>query len=105
MCLNPGLDRGLAFLYAQGGSLLTDDGTARRSTARPRRPRSSGTSTCSRTVSPMTASDMGYGWCGDSLGQKQVAMAFEGGWLDPAMTSTYPGHQVCLGADAHRVLR
>ena len=28
MCLNPGLDRGLAFLYAQGGSLLTEDGTA-----------------------------------------------------------------------------
>ena len=28
LCLNPGLDRGLAFLYAQGGELLTADGTA-----------------------------------------------------------------------------
>jgi len=28
MCLNPGLDRGLAFLYAQGGELLNADGTA-----------------------------------------------------------------------------
>ncbi len=26
MCLNPGLDRGLAFIYAQGGSLVSDDG-------------------------------------------------------------------------------
>ncbi len=28
LCLNPGLDRGLAFLYAQGGELLNADGTA-----------------------------------------------------------------------------
>ena len=28
LCLNPGLDRGLAILYAQGGSLLTEDGSA-----------------------------------------------------------------------------
>src|SRR6185295_14353106 len=26
MCLNPGLDRGLAFIYAQGGSIVSDDG-------------------------------------------------------------------------------
>ena len=30
MCLNAGLDRGLAFLYAQGGSLLSDDEHRRR---------------------------------------------------------------------------
>ena len=28
MCLNPGLDRGLAFIYAQGGELLNADETA-----------------------------------------------------------------------------
>ena len=28
ICLNPGLDRGLAFLYAQGGELVNADGTA-----------------------------------------------------------------------------
>ena len=28
ICLNPGLDRGLAFLYAQGGELVTEDGSA-----------------------------------------------------------------------------
>jgi hypothetical protein len=38
----------------------------------------------------MTASDMGDGWCGDALGKKHAAIIFEGGWLDPAMTSTYP---------------
>ena len=38
----------------------------------------------------MTASDMGDGWCGDALGKGVAAITFEGGWLDPAMTSTYP---------------
>ena len=30
--------------------------------------------------------DLGAGWCGDALG-KSRAIAFEGGWLDPAMTA------------------
>ena len=51
LCLSSGLDRGLAFLYAQGGSLLSDDGKTERSTPTPRRRPSSGTWTCSRTVS------------------------------------------------------
>jgi multiple sugar transport system substrate-binding protein len=38
----------------------------------------------------MTAADLGSGWCGEALGKGQVAFAFEGGWLDPFMTSTYP---------------
>ena len=38
----------------------------------------------------MTAADLGAGWCGEALGTKKVAMTFEGGWLDPAMTGTYP---------------
>ena len=38
----------------------------------------------------MTAADLGDGWCGEALGKKHVAITFEGGWLDPAMTGTYP---------------
>jgi multiple sugar transport system substrate-binding protein len=90
MCLNPGLDRGLAFLYAEGGALLTEDNAA------------SAIDTPESTAAVQwyldlfkdglakTASDMGDGWCGDSLGTGHAAIAFEGGWLDPAMTSTYP---------------
>ena len=37
-----------------------------------------------------TAADMGAGWCGDALGKGLAAITFEGGWLDPAMSSTYP---------------
>ena len=52
LCLNPGLDRGLTFIYAQGGSLLSADGKTadHRHRLPPRRP-SSGTWTCSRTAS------------------------------------------------------
>jgi len=45
----------------------------------------------------MTASDMGDGWCGDALGKKHAAITFEGGWLDPAMTSTYPDVKYAWG--------
>ena len=38
----------------------------------------------------MTAADAGDDWCGTSLGKKHAAIIFEGGWLDPSMTSTYP---------------
>ena len=33
---------------------------------------------------------MGDGWCGEALGKGDAAIAFEGGWLDPFMSSTYP---------------
>ena len=38
----------------------------------------------------MTASDMGASWCGEALGNGLAAIAFEGGWLDPYMESTFP---------------
>jgi multiple sugar transport system substrate-binding protein len=89
LCLNPGLDRGLAFLFAQGGQLLNDDGSE-----------AIDSEASSKAVQwymdlfknglGMTASDMGDGWCGDALGKKHAAMIFEGGWLDPAMKGTYP---------------
>lgn len=90
MCLNPGLDRGLAFLYAQGGELLNADNSAS----------AIGDAASAAAVQwyldlfknglAKTASDMGDGWCGEALGKGDVAIAFEGGWLDPYMTSTYP---------------
>jgi multiple sugar transport system substrate-binding protein len=90
ICLNPGLDRGLAFVYAQGGELLTEDGSA------------SAIETDASVAAVqwyldlfkdglgMTAGDMGSGWCGEALGKGQSAFAFEGGWVDPFMVSTFP---------------
>lgn len=90
ICLNPGLDRGLAFLYAQGGSLLSDDGKTEQIDTPASKAAVQWYMDLFKNGLGMTASDMGDGWCGDALGKKHAAITFEGGWLDPAMSSTYP---------------
>jgi multiple sugar transport system substrate-binding protein len=97
MCLNPGLDRGLAFIYAQGGSLVSDDGTTNQVDTPQTKAAVQWYLDQFKNGNAMTASDMGDGWCGDSLGKKHAAIAFEGGWLDPAMTSTYPAVKYAWG--------
>ena len=89
MCLSPGLDTGLAFIYAQGGEVLARDGSSAIQTE------ASAAAVqwyldLFRNGLGMTAAQLGSGWCGEALGRGQVAIAFEGGWLDPFMTSTYP---------------
>ena len=90
LCLNPGLDRGLAFLYAQGGELLSEDGTASAIDTDASKAAVQWYLDLFKNGLGMTASDMGDGWCGDALGNKHAAITFEGGWLDPAMSSQYP---------------
>ena len=90
ICLNPGLDRGLAFLYAQGGSLLSDDGKTEQIDSAASKAAVQWYLDLFKNGLGMTAADLGSGWCGDALGKKHAAITFEGGWLDPAMTSTYP---------------
>jgi multiple sugar transport system substrate-binding protein len=90
LCLNPGLDRGLAFIYAQGGELLNADGTASAIETDASKAAVQWYLDLFKKGLGMTAADLGSGWCGEALGKKQVAMTFEGGWLDPFMTSTYP---------------
>ena len=90
ICLNPGLDRGLAFLYAQGGSLTTEDGSASAIETEASAAAVQWYMDLFKDGLGMTAADLGSGWCGEALGKGQVAFAFEGGWLDPFMTSTYP---------------
>ncbi len=90
LCLNPGLDRGLAFLYAQGGSVVSDDLTTEQISSDASKTAVQWYLDLFKNGLGMTASDLGSSWCGEALGKKQVAMIFEGGWLDPFMTSTYP---------------
>ena len=90
ICLNPGLDRGLAFLYAQGGELLTADGKASAIETPASKTAVQWYLDLFKNGLGMTASDLGDDWCGKALGKGDAAVAFEGGWLDPYMTSTYP---------------
>src|SRR5262249_36149886 len=90
MCLSPSLDRALAFVYGAGGGLFNDG-------------KSAGVINTPESVTGIQQyldwfasgagkrpGDMGDDWCGKSLGAGNVAIAFEGGWLDPYMTETYP---------------
>ena len=97
MCLNPGLDRGLAFIYAQGGSIVSDDGTTNMVDTPETKAAVQWYLDLFKNGIGMTASDMGDDWCGTSLGKKHAAITFEGGWLDPAMTSTYPDVKYAWG--------
>jgi multiple sugar transport system substrate-binding protein len=90
LCLNPGLDRGLALLYAQGGSLLSADGTASAIETDASKQAVQWYLDLFKDGLGMTASDLGAGWCGEALGKKSAALVVEGGWVDPYMTSTFP---------------
>jgi multiple sugar transport system substrate-binding protein len=90
LCLNAGLDRGLAFLYAEGGAVVSDDGKTDMIDSDASKKAVQWYMDLFKDGLGMTASDMGDGWCGDALGKGDAAVIFEGGWLDPAMTSTYP---------------
>jgi len=90
LCLNSALDRGLAFLYAQGGSLVANDGKTETIDSAASETAVQWYMDLFKNGLGMTASDLGAGWCGDALGKKSAAMIFEGGWLDPAMSSAYP---------------
>src|SRR4029079_1157642 len=85
MCLNPSLDRGLAFLYAQGGSLLTDDGSASAIDTTESKPAVQWYRDLFKDGVGQTNTQLGDGWCGEALGKGDVAIAFEGGWLKGAM--------------------
>ena len=88
MCLNPGLDRGLAFLYAQGGSLISDDNKTEEITT-------DASKAAVQWYMDLFKDGLGApapsgSWCGEQLGKGNVAIVFEGGWLKGFMDSTYP---------------
>jgi len=85
MCLNAALDRGLAFIYAQGGSLLTDDGTASAIDTTASAAAVQWYLDLFKNGLGKTNTQLGDGWCGEALGKGDVAITFEGGWLKGAM--------------------
>jgi multiple sugar transport system substrate-binding protein len=89
-CLSSTLDRALAFIYQNGGSLLSEDKT--QNTVDTPEVKAALTTYLGWFKSGQGArpADMGDDWCGKALGEKKVAIIFEGGWLDPFMKSTFP---------------
>ena len=89
LCLSPGLDRALAFIHQNGGSLYNDDFTeATIDTPEVREAVEFYLGLFESGVAGDPAG-LGSGWCGEALGQEKVAMVFEGNWLVPFMEGTY----------------
>ena len=97
MCLNPGLDRGLAFVYAQGGAIVSEDGKTNMVDTPETKAAVQWYLDLFKNGIGMTASDMGDGWCGEALGKKHAAITFEGGWLDPSLKADFPDVKYAWG--------
>lgn len=89
-CLNHSLDRALAFIYQNGGALFNEDRTENTFDSPETREALQTYLGWFASGQAARAADMGDDWCGKSLGEGRVAMIFEGGWLDPFMTQSYP---------------
>jgi multiple sugar transport system substrate-binding protein len=89
MCFSNEWPRAGAFVYAYGGSMVGEDGTLQIGS-----PES--TTALDWYLKQIhdelgaTPTDIGADWCGAAFGAKQVAIAFEGNWIGPAMTDQYP---------------
>ena len=89
-CLNHSLDRARAFVYQDGGSLFNEDKTEN-TTDTPEVKNALQTYLgFFKNGQGSRAADLGDDWCGKALGEEQVAIIFEGGWLDAYMTQNYP---------------
>jgi multiple sugar transport system substrate-binding protein len=89
LCLNNSLDRALAFIYQNGGSLFNDDKT--QVTIDSPETREALTTYLGWFASGQgdTGANLVGDWCGKALGEKKAAIIFEGGWLDPYMKQNY----------------
>jgi multiple sugar transport system substrate-binding protein len=90
LCLNAGLDRGLMFIYGEGGSLVNDDKSQVTIDSPETKAAVQWYTDLFKNKQGVRAKDLGAGWCGEALGKGDVAITFEGGWLDPYMQSTFP---------------
>jgi multiple sugar transport system substrate-binding protein len=90
ICLSPTWDRLLAFVYQNGGSFLSADKKSMAINS------PAATAAVSYYVGLIqsglagTPAQLGVGWCGEALGKEKAAIAFEGNWLFPFMSSTFP---------------
>jgi multiple sugar transport system substrate-binding protein len=88
ICLSPGWDRLLAFVYQNGGSFISGKKAVVNSAANE--------VTANFYLGLIqsglagTPPQLGVGWCGEALGKEKAAIIFEGNWVVPFMAADYP---------------
>ncbi len=90
ICLSPSWDRLLAFVYQNNGTFLNASKT--RSTVNSPAVRQAATFYVGLIRSGLagTPAQLGVEWCGEALGKEKAAIIFEGNWVIPYMTDTFP---------------
>jgi multiple sugar transport system substrate-binding protein len=83
ICLSPDWARMLAFVFQNGASLQTITSPAAAAAVNYY-------VGLIKSGLAETPTQLGVGWCGDALGKQKSAIIFEGNWLLPAMSQTYP---------------
>ena len=82
-----------AFLFANGGSMLSSDGKTATFNNQAGIDAAKFYTSFHTNKTGVTPKDVGAGWDGEAFGKGEVAMTFEGGWMIPFMTKTYPDLQ------------
>jgi multiple sugar transport system substrate-binding protein len=90
ICLSADWARMLAFAHQNGGSFLNEEGTE--VTVNSPEVKEAAEFYVGLVKSGLAAppDKLGSGWCGEALGKQKAAIAFEGNWLVPFMSDTFP---------------
>jgi multiple sugar transport system substrate-binding protein len=88
--LSPDLARVLAFIYADGGSLLSSDKKSNTIDKPGFKEALNFYMNLYKQGYAKSPSDLGVDWSGKALGEKKVAIIFEGAWLNSYMKGTFP---------------
>lgn len=82
--------RWAAFLFAAGGSVLSQDGTQAAFNTQAGIDALKFYASFQKQHSGALPTQVSAGWAGDAFGKQKAAMALEGGWLIPYLSSTFP---------------
>jgi multiple sugar transport system substrate-binding protein len=91
--LSADLSRWGAFLLEDGGSVLSKDGTQATFNNQNGIDALNFYDSFFKNNTGTLPTSVGAGWNGEAFGKQRAAMAIEGGWMIPYMTSTYPNVQ------------
>lgn len=93
LALPPDASRWGAFLFANGGQVLSADGKKSAFNNDAGVKATQFYTSFEKNKTGVIPKDVGAGWDGEAFGKGNVAMTFEGGWMIPYMSSTFPSIQ------------
>ncbi|MEO7001638.1 MAG: sugar ABC transporter substrate-binding protein, partial [Ktedonobacterales bacterium] len=91
--LPPDASRWGAFLFANGGQMLSSNGKSAAFNSAAGVDSATFYTSFEANKTGVQPKDVGAGWDGEAFGKQEAAMTFEGGWMIPFMSSTYPSVQ------------